>query len=153
MAFVSVYDYFRFKKTKTAQGSVLQLPKFIKKKINLVIGSNLREKKEKTSFNLIITSFVVGVTVSLLEAVCTGQVYIPVIVFILKNTDLKLRALAYLIIYNLMFIFPLVVIFLLSLYGVGSNRLSKFLKSNLGKIKIIMAVAFFMLGALILYLG
>ncbi len=153
MALGSLYDYYRFKKTKSSQGFILQLPKFIKKKINLIIGSNLRQRREKSAIRLIAISFIVGVTVSLLEAVCTGQVYVPVIVFILKNTSLKLKAFIYLAVYNLMFIFPLVIIFLFSLFGVKSKKFNDFLKHNVGKIKIIMALVFLILGVFILYLG
>lgn len=149
---LALYDYFKFKKTGSSDGTILQLPKFLKKRINLVIGSKMR-KKQKGLFSLVVTSFVVGFLVSLLEAVCTGQVYLPTIVFILKNTDLKLKALSYLLLYNFMFILPLIVIFLLSLLGISSTGLSNFLKKNLGRIKILLAIVFIGLGILILSLN
>jgi cytochrome c biogenesis protein CcdA len=153
MGVIALYDYFRFKKTKSSQDAILQLPKFIKKRINITIGSNLRQRKSTGVLALAITSFVVGFLVSLLEAVCTGQVYIPIIVFILKNTDLKIRAAAYLILYNLMFIFPLALIFILSLVGVSHSRFNDLLKRHLGAIKIAMAFVFFLLGIFILILS
>ncbi len=152
LGILALYDYFKFKKTGSSDETILQLPKFLKKRINLVIGSKMREK-QKGIFGLVVASFVVGFLVSLLEAVCTGQVYLPTIVFILKNTDLKLKALSYLLLYNFMFILPLVVIFLLSLLGVSSAGLSNFLKKNLGRIKILLAVVFIGLGILILSLN
>ncbi|MBU1134146.1 MAG: hypothetical protein KJ569_04440, partial [Candidatus Omnitrophica bacterium] len=130
-----------------------QLPKFMKKRINLIIGSKLRERGERGVIGLSATAFVVGFLVSLLEAVCTGQVYLPTIVFILKNESLRLKAVTYLFLYNFMFILPLVVIFLLSLLGFNSQKFNRFLKQNLGIIKIIMAVVFFLLGAFILWLS
>jgi len=153
LGLLALYDYIRFKKTGTAEDTILQLPKLFKKQINIVIGSRLRERKEEGVYSLIITSFVVGFLVSLLEAVCTGQVYLPTIVFILKNTDLQLRALAYLILYNLMFILPLILVFLLSLFGVTHIKFNTFLRRNLGKIKIGLALVFFILGALIFSLN
>lgn len=150
---LALYDYFKFKKTKESEGLILQLPKFMKKRINLIIGSKLRDKKERGVIGLSATAFVVGFLVSLLEAVCTGQVYIPTIVFILKNESLRLKAVTYLFLYNFMFILPLVVIFLLSLLGFNSQKFNRFLKQNLGRIKIIMAVVFFLLGAFILWLS
>ena len=152
MGIAALYDYFRFKKTGQAGEAILQLPKFLKKKINIVIGSRMREKKGG-AWSLCFSSFVVGFLVSLLEAVCTGQVYLPTIVFILKNTDLKLKAATYLILYNFMFILPLIVIFLLSLAGVNSAKFNDFLKKNLGRIKILMALVFFCLGIFILCLS
>ena len=153
LGLIAVYDYIRFKKTGSSKDTILQLPNFFKKRINFVIGSRMRERKQEDVFSLIITSFVVGFLVSLLEAVCTGQVYLPTIVFILKNTDLRLKAALYLILYNLMFILPLILIFLLSLAGVNHIRFNDFLKRNLGKIKIGMAFVFFLLGAFILFIN
>jgi cytochrome c biogenesis protein CcdA len=150
---LSLYDYMKFKKTGTGEGLILQLPLFLKKKINLVIGTGLREKKERGLIDLSISAFTIGFLVSLLEAVCTGQVYLPTIVFILKTTNLRLRAFAYLILYNIMFILPLLIIFLLSFLGISSQRFNSFLKSKLGKIKIIMAILFFVLGVFIIWLS
>lgn len=153
LAALSVYDYVKFKRSGTGSGLVLQLPDFFKKRINLVIGARLRERKERSLLDLSITSFVIGFLVSLLEAVCTGQVYLPTIVFILKNTQLRLKAFSYLLLYNLMFILPLVIIFLLSFLGISSQKFSSFLKLNLGKIKILMAVLFLALGIFIVWLN
>lgn len=152
MAIAAFCDYYRFKKTGRSEEAILQLPKFLKKRINIVIGSRMREKKGGV-WGLCISSFVVGFLVSLLEAVCTGQVYLPTIVFILKNTDLKLKAATYLFLYNFMFVLPLIVIFLLSLVGVSSTKFNNFLKKNLGRIKILMVLVFFGLGVLILCLS
>jgi cytochrome c biogenesis protein CcdA/thiol-disulfide isomerase/thioredoxin len=150
MSLLSLRDYFRFKKTGSSDGAILQLPKFLKKKINLAIGSGLRSKEKKSPLGLILTAFSVGIVVSLLEAVCTGQVYVPVLVSILKYPGLRAKALFYLIVYNLMFIFPLIAIFILSFLGVGSKRFNDFLKKNIGKIKILMALLFLFLGLFLL---
>jgi cytochrome c biogenesis protein CcdA len=97
------------------------------------------------------SALVAGFLVSLLEAVCTGQVYLPTISFVLKSTTLKFQALAYLLLYNIMFIAPLVVIFALALLGTSSQQFSDFLKKRLGVIKILMAVLFFALGIYLLW--
>jgi len=152
LGILSLVDFFRFRKTRNSDDIILQLPKVFKKRINIAIGGRLRNKK-RSALNLILASFSIGFLVSLLEAVCTGQVYIPTIVFILKNTDLKLKAASYLVLYNLMFIMPLIIVFLLSFFGFGSDRFNRFLKNNLGKIKISLAVVFFVLGILILNLS
>lgn len=150
MGALAIYDYIHFSLTKKSDGALLQLPKILKKKINITIGSKLRQKKESTLFSLAVTSFSVGFMVSLLEAACTGQLYLPTIVFVLKTNQIRLKAWSYLLLYNLMFILPLVVVFLLSLIGVGSEKFNQFLKKNLGLIKLIMALVFFALGGFIL---
>ncbi|MCP4652199.1 MAG: hypothetical protein GY858_02290, partial [Candidatus Omnitrophica bacterium] len=150
LAGFALFDYLKFKKTGETTDMLLQLPKFFKKKINVVIGKNLREKKERTAISLIVSSFVVGFLVSILEAVCTGQVYLPTIVFIVKNTDLRAKGVMYLLLYNLMFILPLVFVFTLSLWGFSSQNFNNFLKKNIGTIKLLMVALFAVLGAVIL---
>jgi len=150
LAGFALYDYFKYKKTGSSGETILQLPKIFKKQINVIIGSRLRERKQESLLSLAVSSLAIGFLVSLLEAVCTGQVYLPTIVFILKNTDLRFKALGYLLLYNFMFILPLIVVFLLSLLGVSSKRLNNFLKKNLGRIKILLAIVFICLGTLIL---
>lgn len=153
LAGAALYDFVRFKRSGESSGLILQLPSFLKKRINIVIGSSLREKKKRSGLVLIFTSLFIGFMVSLLEAACTGQVYAPVIVFILKNTSLKIKALLYLIIYNIMFVLPLVVVFILSLWGVSSQRLNDFLKRNVGVIKLFMFLLFLAMGVLILWIS
>ena len=152
LAGLSVYDYYKFTKTGDTKEMILQLPSFLKKNIHGVIGKGLRDKKERSAIGLIVTAFLIGVAVSLLEAVCTGQVYVPTLVFILRNDQLRLKALFYLIVYNAMFVMPLVVIFLLALCGVSSQKLNDFLRKNVGILKIFLAFAFLFLGAFILFM-
>ncbi len=102
---------------------------------------------------LVLSALVTGFLVSILEAVCTGQLYLPTIAFVLKSTPLKLQALLYLVIYNLMFILPLLIIFLLALFGVTSGQFANFLKKNLAGVKIIMVLVFFSLGIFLIWRG
>ncbi|MCK4810192.1 MAG: hypothetical protein KAS99_04560 [Candidatus Omnitrophica bacterium] len=142
---LALYDYFRFKKTKTSDGFILQLPSFFKKRINVVVGKGLRKKK--TGFlSLAAISLLVGALVSLLEAVCTGQVYLPTIFFILRIPKLRLKAIFYLVIYNLTFIAPLLLVFIFSFLGVSSQQFNLYLKRNLGVIKLLMALLFLVLA-------
>ncbi|MFH1876125.1 MAG: hypothetical protein ABH865_04485 [Candidatus Omnitrophota bacterium] len=149
LAGLSLRDRFIITATGESQDLILQLPGTLKKKIHNVIGGQLR-RKERSLFGLAMSSLVVGFLVSLLEAACTSQVYIPTIVFILQNAPVKTKALGYLLLYNLMFILPLVLVFLLSLAGMSSQKFSDFLKKNLGAIKIIMAALFLGLGLLVI---
>jgi len=154
----AVYDFIEFKKTGSTAGLLLQLPKPIKERIHILVGFFYRkshqEKQEKSKpvlARLILSALITGFLVSLLEAVCTGQVYLPTISFVLKSTSLKLEALGYLLLYNIMFIIPLVVILILALLGITSGQFSGFLKKYLGLIKILMAVLFFSLGIFLLW--
>lgn len=156
----AVYDFFKFKKTGQTEGLVLQLPRSVKNQIHKVVGMHYRVDKNKEGLvtqkkipRLVISALITGFLVSLLEAVCTGQTYLPTISFILKTTNLRLRALGYLLWYNLMFIAPLVVIFVFALKGVTSEQFSDFLKKNLLMVKALMALLFFGLGIFLIWRG
>ncbi|MFA5144615.1 MAG: hypothetical protein WC723_01210 [Candidatus Omnitrophota bacterium] len=160
LAILAAHDFLKFRKDKDTQGMLLQLPESIKNRIHYVIGMHYRKTKPskaegqslpKHVFRLGITALFTGFLVSILEAICTGQTYLPTISFILKTTELKLQALAYLLLYNLMFITPLLVIFLFALLGVTSGQFSAFLKKHLLTIKILMAVLFFGLGVFLIW--
>jgi cytochrome c biogenesis protein CcdA len=149
----AIYDFIEFRKTGSTQGLIQQLPLAVKKHIHEVVGffyrKSLQEKQQKSKpalGKLLFSALITGFLVSLLEAVCTGQVYLPTISFVLKSTTLKLEALGYLLLYNFMFIAPLVVIFVLALLGTSSQQFSGFLKKHLGLIKILMVILFFGLG-------
>jgi len=151
---LALYDFFKFKRTKQTDGMVLQLPHFFKKRINEIIGMHLRKKQDEGVLSLAISAFVVGFLVSILEGACTGQVYLPTIVLILKNTNMRAMAFTYLIIYNLMFILPLVVVFLFSFFvGSRGKEADAFLKNNMAAIKFLMFLLFLLLGLVILWIS
>jgi hypothetical protein len=100
----SLYDYLQLKRGKPS-GMKLQLPDFLKKSIHRII----REKSRSRHY--LIAAVVAGFIISLLEFTCTGQVYLPTILFVTKVPSLRGSAISYLLLYNLMFIIPLLTIF------------------------------------------
>lgn len=145
---LSLYDFIVYQITKNADKVILQLGKGYKEKIHKIIRYFLRDKN-KSAFRLFCAAVVVGFLVSLIEAVCTGQVYLPTIAVILKEANQDFwRAMLYLLTYNLMFIVPLVIIFALSLLGYESKTFNDFLRKHLGFTKLALCVLF--LGLLIL---
>jgi hypothetical protein len=155
---LAVYDFIKFKKTGSTDELILQLPKPIKECIHKVVGFFYRRSPQEKNSNLLpplgsllASAFVTGFLVSLLEAVCTGQVYLPTISFVLKTSSLKIQALGYLLLYNILFVIPLIAIFILALLGVSSRQFADFLKKNLGLIKIFMAALFFSLGVFLIW--
>jgi len=155
---LAVSDFLKFRKTGETGGLALQLPKGVKNQIHKVIGMYYRVNKSsermvirRPLFVLMVSALITGFLVSLLEAVCTGQTYLPTITFILKTSPLKLQALHYLLLYNFMFVVPLLAIFILALFSVTSVQFSGFLKKHLLTIKILMAVLFFGLGIFLVF--
>jgi len=154
----ALYDIWIFKKTGQTEGLVLQLPQVVKRRIHAIIGMYYRKSKDEKSADapapklskLVASAFITGFLISLLESVCTGQLYVPTITFVLKETSLRLRALAYLLLYNLMFIVPLAAVLLLALLGTSQEGFSRFIKTHLPAVKLSMAILFFALGIFIL---
>jgi cytochrome c biogenesis protein CcdA/glutaredoxin len=139
----SLKDYYLYKKGKISEMS-LQLPKSIKQKIHKVI----REKSRATHF--VLAAFVIGFLVSLQELFCTGQVYLPTLIYMSRLSTYKTLAILYLVLYNLLFIVPLVIVFLLVYWGVTSEVIANWMKKNLGTMKILMAIIFFALGVILI---
>jgi cytochrome c biogenesis protein CcdA len=143
----SLYDCFIYMKTKKAKDIKLQLPRRIKHRIHAVISKNFRTR------GLVTAAVITGTSVSILESVCTGQVYLPTIVFLTREPSLRMQAYSYLVLYNLMFIVPLVIVFLLAYAGVGWERFAKFSEKHVSLSKLLLAGMFFGLGTALLVTG
>jgi cytochrome c biogenesis protein CcdA/glutaredoxin len=120
---------------------LLKLPEPLRKRINATI------RKGRNTGNYIFGAFVAGLLVSLLELACTGQVYLPTIIFVSSIPELRLQAVLYLVLYNLMFILPLIVIFVLVYFGTTSKELTQFLQKRAALVKFLMGLIFIGLGA------
>lgn len=146
----SIYDAFKFRESGKAEDMLLQLPKSVKDKIHSIIGGRYRADKSSLArdnvFTIIAGTLMVGFLVSIFESVCTGQLYLPTIVFMLKNSHYKIQAMGYLLLYNLFFIMPLILIFLFALAGVSSQAFAAFMKRRMILIKMLLAALFIILG-------
>ena len=119
----------------------LQLPGFLKTRIRGVIRTGARARR------FVIAAFLAGIVISFLELACTGQVYAPIVYQIQQG---KLDAVAMLVLYNLAFILPLIVIFLLAYGGLRSEALLALQKRHAFMVKIALGVLFLLLAAFIL---
>ncbi|NLF40073.1 hypothetical protein GX586_11545 [bacterium] len=93
--------------------------------------------------------FGVGVVVSLLESVCTGQVYIPTMAYVIQIAGRRLAALGWLLLYNVCFIAPIIVLALLVATGVRSQRLLELQRRHAFSARIVMACLFAALAAVL----
>ena len=146
---LSIYDFLIYLKTKNSKEMLLTLSTNLKIRINKIIGFFLRGKEHST-LGLVVASLAVGFSVSLVEAVCTGQVYIPTIVLIMKDPALRLQAWIYLLLYNVMFILPLLCVFILCAVGIKSEGINNFFKKHLAIAKLCLSVVFLGLAIMLL---
>ncbi len=143
-AFFSFRDAVRFKKSGKAGDVTLQLSAGMKARIHGVMRRGLGQG------SLFAGGLLAGAAVTALESVCTGQVYVPALVLILKHNALaESRAWLYLLGYNLFFILPLVLIFSAFYYGIKTDALLRwgrrdvvFSKTLLGLFFLAMALLF-----------
>lgn len=134
VSLLSFKDAFSYQKSGETESIKLQLPKVIKLRIHKVISANLSGRQ------IAVGALVTGFLVTLLEAVCTGQVYLPTIVLMTRENGLRLKGWLYLIFYNFLFVLPLLIIMVLAYFGLTWDRLSKMTKKHLTLIKILLGI-------------
>jgi len=144
LAVLSFIDYIRIRKGRT-KDVTLQLSASIKDKIRAKIRKFARKEKA-----ILGTTFILGVIIAGMELTCTGQVYIPIVTMI-SEPEHRISAVLYLFIYNLAFIIPLIIIFLLTVFGVTSQRMSVFFRKNLASVKLGLVFLFILMAILIIY--
>ena len=145
---LAIYDIIIYRKTKKTDGMLLQLPYALKVRIHKIMGFFLRDK-QKSTVRLVLAALAVGFCVSLVEAVCTGQVYVPTCVLIMQDPHLRAQGAFYLVLSNLMFIVPLVAVFVLALAGYESKGFNEFFKKHLGLAKVLLCLVFLALFILL----
>ncbi len=143
LAVFSFRDYLKARRGDLGD-MALNLPHNLRMRINRVIRENRAVQAYAAG------ALLTGVVVSFLELACTGQIYLPTIIFVSSLPTLRTRAILYLILYNLMFIVPLVVVFILAYYGTTSRDLSAFLQRRAAAVKLGMVILF---AALAIWLG
>ena len=140
LAWGSVSDYFKARQGKLEDMS-LKLPERLRGLIHRWI-------REGTSArNYVLSSFVLGMGVSVVELACTGQVYLPTIIFMLGLPEWRLRAGLALFLYNVMFILPLIAVFIAAYYGTTSKSLLGVMNRHAAAVKLGTAVLFLLLAA------
>jgi cytochrome c biogenesis protein CcdA len=144
LAALSFRDALRFRKTHDGHDVTLQLSTGMKQRIHNVMRRGLGTR------SIVLGGLLVGMAVTALESVCTGQVYVPTLVLILKTNALaESRAWLYLIAYNLLFILPLVSTFIAVTFGLRTETLLRWSRQNVVLSKILLAFFFLIIACLI----
>jgi len=144
VALVCLRDAIVYKRTGRASDVKIQLPRSVKLRMHSIMSENLSGTK------LLAGSAVTGFLVTLLEAVCTGQVYLPTIILMTRAEGMKTAGWLYLIFYNFLFVIPLLIVMILAYYGLKWEKLSRYLQNNLPMLKILLGA---LLGGLAVYLA
>ncbi len=148
----SLYDYIQLNRGRPSK-MTLQVPDSLKKRIHRIIRTRegeLGAGKEGKSTRFLFAAMVIGFIVTLLQSTCTSQVYLPTILFVTNIPSLRGSAVFYLILYNLVYITPLLVIFGIVYWGVTSEQLSFFLQRRASTIKLLTSFFFFALAGILI---
>lgn len=144
LAAVSLADAFRFRRTQRAGDVRVQLPAGLKNRVHRLLRLGIGRRAR------LVSAFAVGVAVTGLESVCTGQVYVPTLAYLARTQAAGSgRWLAYLAAYNAMFILPLVAILVLTHQGLKLQRLMAWSAREVFVGKLAMAAVFLGLAAAI----
>ncbi len=122
----------------------LQLPRGVKDRIRLVLVRFGRTRW------LVAGGLLIGALISLLELVCTGQIYFPLIKFMVASGGDRARAVGLLLVYNACFVVPLLAILGAAWWGASSERLTALLRRRMAAAKVAIALFFIALAALMI---
>lgn len=136
---LSLYDAVKAKQGKT-KAILLQLPRSLKLRIHKVIREQTRTS------GVVVGALVIGFVISALELVCTGQVYLPTLTFVSGIEGMRAHAITYLLLYNVMFLVPLLIVFGCVYWGTTSLQLGGVLQRHLFSVKVGIALLLFGLG-------
>ena len=145
LGIVSLYDYILFRRGQVAKWK-LQLPMGLKKKIHEVIREQARFKGG------LLATFGAGFIIAVCTVICTGQVYLPTIGFVMGIPELRKNAIFNLVLYNIMYIVPLAGVFVLAFFGVTSEKMAAVTKKHTGTVKLLTALLFLALAGLLFLL-
>ena len=121
------------------------------KGISLGIPASKRQVVEKWAYRANIPSAIVlGFLVSMFELPCTGSVYLGILAM-LANTVTRAGAVGYLLIYNFMFILPLMVIILAVIFGMKAEHIENWRAAKRNIMKLILGLVLLMLGLFLLF--
>jgi glutaredoxin len=153
LAIFSLYDYIQLKKGRPAKMK-LQVPDFLKKRIHRTIrtrSAELEGDQKGQSLRFVLVAVMIGFIVTLFQSTCTSQVYLPTLLFVTNIPSLRESALFYLVLYNLIYILPLLAIFGIVYWGVTSEQLAFFLQRRASTIKLLTAFFFFTLAGILIF--
>ncbi len=139
---ISILNFLDFFAAKNERyGKIkMQLPAKLRKMNHNVIKKMTDVKNQK---KLLVLCFVLGAIISVGEFLCTGQIYLATIVYVLQNSSVfDMKAFVYLVLYSTAFIVPLTIITIAVHKSKAYFNLSELVRGKMHLIKLINAIVF-----------
>lgn len=143
LSFLSFRDALRFRGVPVFSVVSLKLPEGVKDLIRAVATSSWRGPA------VVFTGLGCGFLVTFLDAICTGQVYVPVLALIVREPG-AWRSFWLLTVYNLAFVLPLVAVFVLASKTTDAFQMARWSSRNVVPAKIALGIVFAVLGVLVI---
>lgn len=143
-AFLSFRDAVRYHRSGQSSDILLKLPAVVQERIHRVMKNGLRNR------SLVLGGLGIGMVVTVMESVCTGQVYVPTLVLMLKQGESVMRCTLYLLMYNAIFVLPMLVTLALTCGGLSTPALVNWSRRNVTVSKILLGVFFLAMAITVL---
>lgn len=144
LAGISLYDYFKARQGKTDEMKI-KLSLDLRRQVHKVI----RHGAQMRAFYLV--AFGIGIIVSLIQLTCTSPIYIGIVFLVHEVPEMQANAFLYLLLYNLAYIIPLIVIFVLAYFGTSSEQLGNFITQRTASIKLLTTFIFLAMSGWLIY--
>lgn len=141
---LNLYDYF-VSKNKDYKKIKNQLPKPIQRFNKKIISFFSDKLNNKNLFVVYLLSFTLAVIIALTEFLCTGQVYLPIIMLIIEHST-GVEGTIKLLLYNIMFVVPLIIIAVIAIKAKSAIETSNVIREKLHIIKLITSILFLLIA-------
>ncbi len=142
LSFLSFGDAVSLRRSGNGSGMSLKLPDSFRARIRSLMHAGGRGKI------LLAGAFLAGFAVTVIESACTGQIYVPVLAYLVKTEGAFSAWCGYLLLYNLMFILPLLGLLAAVYFGMNSIQLAMMSRLDAFAGKILMGALFLVLAVL-----
>jgi hypothetical protein len=144
LALYSFRDAWRFAHSGRAADVTLRMPDKLRQRVHGLL------RRRITPGGLFGSGFVASVLVTLLESVCTGQVYGPTLMAVARDPNLRAHGLGLLAVYNLAFLVPVLLVMIAAWRGTTSLTLAEWSRRNAVWGKVLLGLFFLALGIVLL---
>lgn len=98
-------------------------------------------------------AFFAGMAIAVLELFCTGQIYLPTLMYVWGEQQMRARALGLLILYVGMFTLPIVALSIVAYAGTSSGAIVAYARKHTTGVKLAMALLFLTLTGYLVLVG
>jgi cytochrome c biogenesis protein CcdA len=145
LAVFSVLDFF-----KARRGEIKDMALVMPERLRSLAHTMIRRTSSVRAFVLV--AFLTGAVISFIELACTGQPLLAMIISLVNTpSGSQVYGFILLTLFCVMFIVPLVIVFLLVYFGTTSLQLGIFLKRHTAWVKLATAMLFIVMAAWLAY--